>query len=413
MATPYDVIVLGLGGMGSAALRALAGRGSRVLGLEQFEPGHDRGSSSGGSRMIRQAYFEGPAYVPLLLRAYDLWRAAEHDLGERLLTLNGGAFLGRPESRTVTGSLAAARHWDLPHELLDAAEISRRWPAMHPDAATVAVVEPSAGFVYPERAVTGNCRLAAAAGAEVRTGERVLSWQAAGTGDGVRVTTAAGSYEAGRLVVTAGPWAPQVLADLELPLTVERQLQFWFAPDGPEYDVGRLPVFICEHDDGAQVYGFPNADGLGPKFGIFRLDMPPVSADTVDRTVHEEEVARMRRHLERLLPVAAAAPLAKSVTCLYTTSPDEHFVIDRHPEHPQVALATGFSGHGFKFVPVVGEILADLVTDGTSRHDIEMFRLARPAVAAACTITCRRGRGRPSRSRPRTPARAARPRPAG
>lgn len=383
MVAPYDVVVLGLGGMGSAALRSLAGRGCRVLGLEQFEPGHDRGSSSGGSRMIRQAYFEGPAYVPMLVRAYEMWRAAEHDLGERLLTLTGGAFLGPPESRTVTGSLTAARHWNLPHELLDAAVISRRWPAMSPDPATVAVVEPTAGFVYPERAVVGNCRLAAAAGAEVRTGERVLCWQASAADEGVRVTTTAGSYDAGGLVVTAGPWAPQVLADLGLPLVVERQPQYWFAPDRPEYGVGRLPVFICELADGVQIYGFPDADGHGPKFGIFRLDAPPVTADTVDREVHLEEVARMRRQLAHIVPVAAAAPLAKAVTCLYTTSPDEHFVIDRHPAHPQVVLATGFSGHGFKFVPVVGEILADLVVDGTTRHDIEMFRLSRPAMAAA------------------------------
>ncbi len=383
MAAPYDVIVLGLGGMGSAALRTLAGRGRRVLGLEQFEPGHDRGSSSGGTRMVRQAYLEGPAYVPLVRRAYELWRTAEHDLGEPLLTLTEGAFIGPRESRTVAGSLAAARHWDLPHELIDAAELSRRWPAMRPDPAAVAVVEPTAGIVFPERAIIGSCRLAAAAGADVRTGERALSWQASAAGEGVRVTTAAGSYDADRLVVTAGPWAPQVLANLGLPLTIERQLQFWFAPGTPDYELGRLPVFICEHPDGVQVYGFPDADGVGPKFGIFRLDTPPVTADTVDRTVSAPEVGRMRRCLEPILPAAAAAPLAKAATCMYTTSPDENFILDRHPAHPQVVLATGFSGHGFKFVPVVGEILADLAIEGTTGHDIAMFRLDRPAMTAA------------------------------
>lgn len=382
MAQRYDAIVLGLGGMGSAALRTLAGRGQRVLGLEQFEPGHDRGSSHGGSRMIRQAYFEGAAYGPLLTRSYELWRAAEHDLRQSLLTVTGGAFIGTPESRTVAGSLAAARHWNIPHEVLDAAEIQRRWPAMHPDPAAIAVVEPGAGFIDPERAVTGNCRLAAAAGADVHTGERVLSWRAPAD-DAVRVTTTAGSYDAGRLVVTAGPWAPQVLADLGLRLRVQRQLQFWFGPRTPAYELGRFPVFICELLDGAQPYGFPNADGVGPKFGIFRLGTPPVTADAVDRTVHDAEVTRMRRHLGAILPAAAAAPLQKAVTCLYTTSPDEHFVIDRHPAHQQVVLATGFSGHGFKFVPVVGEILADLAADGATRHDIDMFRLSRPALAAA------------------------------
>ncbi len=382
MAEPYDAIVLGLGGMGSAALRSLAGRGRRVLGLEQFEPGHDRGSSHGGSRMIRQAYFEGAAYVPLLLRSYELWRTVEHDLREPLLTVTGGAFIGTPDSVTVAGSLAAAREWNLPHEVLDAGEIRRRWPAMHPDPAAVAVVESAAGFVHAERAVKGNCRLAIAAGADVRTGERALSWQVS-SGEEVRVTTTSASYDADRLVVTAGPWAPQVLADLGLPLTIERQLQFWFAPGSPEYELGRFPVFIWELADRGQVYGFPNIDGLGPKFGIFRLGASPVNADTVDRTVHDAEVGRMRAHLDTILPAAAVAPLVKGVTCMYTTSPDEHFVIDRHPAHPQVVLATGFSGHGFKFVPVVGEILADLATEGATRHDIEMFRLARPAVAAA------------------------------
>lgn len=381
MTQRYDVIVLGLGGMGSAALRTLAGRGHRVLGIEQFEPGHDRGSGHGGSRMIRQAYFEGVAYGPLLARSYELWRAAGHDLGQPLLTVTGGAFLGAPESRTFAGSLAAARHWDVAHEVLDAAEIHRRWPAMRPDPATVAVVEPGAGFIDPERAITGSCRLATAAGADVHPGERVLSWHA--SADSVRVTTSAGSYDADGLVVTAGPWVPQVLADLGLWLTIERQLQFWFAPGIPDYDLGRFPVFICELPDGAQVYGFPALDSLGPKFGIFRLGTSAVTADTVDRTVHEHEVTRMRRHLDAFLPAAGSGRLAKAVTCLYTTSPDEHFVIDRHPVHPQVVLATGFSGHGFKFVPVVGEILADLVTDGATRHDIGMFRLARPAMSGA------------------------------
>src|SRR4051794_23294057 len=230
--------------MGSAAAAHLAARGQRVLGLERFGPAHDQGSSHGGSRIIRQAYFEDPAYVPLLRRAYELWEQLEADSGRDLMTRTGGLFLGRPEEPTVAGSLSAAREWDLPHEVLDAAEIRRRFPTFTPADDEVGLYEDVAGFVRPEETVTAHLELAARRGAELRFAEPALEW--ATDGDGVRVTTAASTYEAGHLVICPGAWAPEVLADLGLPLTVERQVMHWFQPDGGvgPFTPDRHPVWI-------------------------------------------------------------------------------------------------------------------------------------------------------------------------
>ncbi|MCW2635018.1 MAG: soxA [Blastococcus sp.] len=373
----YDVIVIGLGGMGSAAAAHLAARGQRVLGLERFGPAHDRGSSHGGSRIIRQSYFEDPAYVPLLRRAYELWAELDTDL----LTLTGGLYLGRRDTPTVAGSLLAAREWNLPHELLDAAEIRRRFPTMRPDDDEVGVYETAAGFVRPERTVAAHLDLAARRGAELRFEEPVSSWSA--TPGGVRVTTASGTYEAGRLVICPGAWAPQLLADLGVPLTVERQVMYWFDPVGGvgPFEPDRHPVYIHEDGDGTQIYGFPATDGPagGAKVAFFRRGFQ-TTPETLDRAVHGDEVAAMVGHVRRLLPTLPGRFLA-GVPCMYTTTPDHHFVIAQHPAHELVTVACGFSGHGFKFVPVVGEILADLAVDGTTRHPIGLFDPRRPALA--------------------------------
>jgi monomeric sarcosine oxidase len=377
----YDVVVLGLGGMGSAAAAHLTARGQRVLGLERFGPAHDRGSSHGGSRITRQAYFEDPAYVPLLLRAYELWDRLRADSGADVHVRTGGVFLGRPESRTVAGGLGAAREWGLEHELLDASAIRRRFPTLTPADDEVGLVEAAAGFARPEATVTAHLDLAAARGAELRFGEPALSWTAT-PGGGVRVRTAAGEHEAGALVVSPGSWAPEVLAGLGLPLTVERQVMYWFQPSGGTgaWTPDRHPIYIHEAADGTQVYGFPAIDGPdgGAKVAFFRRGAP-CTPETIDRTVHPEEVAAMAGHLAGILPTLPGRFLT-AVTCMYTTTPDEHFVIATHPEHPQVTVACGFSGHGFKFVPVVGEVLADLATTGATRHPIGLFDPRRPAL---------------------------------
>jgi sarcosine oxidase len=376
----YDVVVLGLGGMGSAAAAHLAARGQRVLGLERFGPAHDRGSSHGGSRIIRQAYFEDPAYVPLLRRSYELFEKLESDASRDLMTLTGGLYLGSPDSPTVAGSLRAAQEWALPHELLDAAEIRRRFPTFDPADHEVGLYEAVAGFVRPEATVSAHLELAAGRGADLRFEEPALEWTEAG--DGVRVTTAAGTYTAGSLVICPGAWAPELLVDLGVPLTVERQVMYWFQPDGGvgPFTPERHPIWIHGAAD-LQLYGFPAIDGPegGVKAAFFRRG-EVCTPETIDREVSSEEVEFIAAHLRALLP-AMPERLEAAVTCMYTTTPDHHFVIARHPLHERVTVACGFSGHGFKFVPVVGEILADLALSGTTVHPIGLFDPRRPALA--------------------------------
>lgn len=368
----YDVIVVGLGGMGSATVRQLAARGVRVLGLERFTPAHDLGSSHGGSRVIRQSYFEDPAYVPLLLRSYELWEETQKDAEVDLLTLTGGLYLGPPQSTTFAGSLASAREWDLPHEVLDAQAVRARFPTFAPDDGDLAVYERRAGFVRPEASVSAHLELAARDGADLRFSQQVRSFDE--TADGVRVRTADAEFSAGHLVVSPGAWAPDLLVDLDLPLRVERQVQYWFAPPGGVAPFVDHPVYVSELSDGRQIYGFPAMDGPdgGAKVAFFRRgrDTDP---DRLDRVVTDDEVAEMRARVAATLP-GLAGPVLRAVPCMYTTTPDEHFVIRRRG---RVTIGCGFSGHGFKFVPVIGEILADLATTGSTAHPIGLFDPAR------------------------------------
>jgi sarcosine oxidase len=388
----YDVIVIGLGGMGSAAAYRLAQRGQLVLGLERHTPVHDQGSSHGGSRITRQAYFEDPAYVPLLLRAAELWPEVEAASGRTIVHWTGGVMVGRADSRTVAGSLRSAQEWGLPHELLDAADIRRRFPTMTPAADEVAVYERGAGLVIPEESVAAHLALAERSGAELHFEEPATSWQA--TGQGVRVSTATATYTAVQLVVCPGAWAPELLASLGVPFGIERQVQYWFTPAGDvtRFRADRHPIYIWEAGGGRQFYGFPSfadptGDPAGPskpsdtvKVAFFRggQDCTP---DTVDRQVRSAEIEAMRAFVAPRMPDLPAT-FVRAKTCMYTNTPDEHFVIARHPGHEQVIVACGFSGHGFKFVPVVGEIIADLATDGGTSHPIALFDPRRLAPSA-------------------------------
>ncbi|GAA1541044.1 N-methyl-L-tryptophan oxidase [Streptomyces albidochromogenes] len=376
MPPTHDVIVVGLGGMGSAAAHHLAARGARVLGLEKYGPVHSRGSSHGGSRITRQSYFEDPAYVPLLLRSYELYEQLERDTGRDVVTLCGGVMVGRPASRTVAGSLLSARQWDLPHEMLDAAEIRRRFPTLTPRDDEVALHEERAGLVRPENTVAAHVQLATQRGADLHFEEPMIRWEALGGGRGVRVHTAEDTYTAGHLVVCPGAWAPRLLTDLGVPFTIERQVMYWFQPTGGvrPFLPDQHPIYIWEDADGVQVYGFPAIDGpsRGAKVAFFRKGTP-CTPETIERTVREDEVAAMADHLSRHVP-ALPGTFLKAATCMYSNTPDEHFVIARHPAHPDaVTVACGFSGHGFKFVPVVGEILADLALTGDTEHPIALF----------------------------------------
>jgi sarcosine oxidase len=374
----YDAIVIGLGGMGSAALCHLARRGARVLGLEQFGIVHDLGSSHGRSRIIRLAYAEHPDYVPLLRRSYALWRALEATAGERLLIVTGGIDAGTRHSAIVRGSLASCAMHDLPHEVLDANALTRRFPGVRLSDDMVAVYQSDAGFLLPERCVAAHVAAAKASGAEVHTEEKVTMWQP--EGDSVSVTTSKARYRARKLVVTAGPWARTLLPKLRHLALPERQVMLWTQPlRRALFEIGRFPVFNMEAPEG-RFYGFPAHETPAFKIGKYnhrrqRVDDP----DTMDRTCDREDERVLREGIRRYFP-DADGPVVEMKACLFTNSPDEHFIIDRLPDAPQVAIAAGFSGHGFKFCSVVGEILADLVLEGATDHAIDLFCLARPAL---------------------------------
>jgi sarcosine oxidase len=367
------VIVVGLGTMGAAAAAELAGRGTRVVGLDRFTPPHDRGAHAGGSRIIRMAYMEGPAYVPLVRESLLRWRELEAETGRQLLHTTGGLMLGPPGSLAVAGALATARAQDLPHELLDAAEVRRRFPAFTPADEEVGLFEEVAGYLRPEAAIAALLDLASNRGAELRTGVTVRGWST--SPGGVRVHFDDGDIEADRLVVTAGAWAPE-LARLAVPLRVERRLQhFWRPADPALFEPGRMPVWIWSFDEDA-AYGVPTVDGVVK--AALHFSGEPADPDAGAAPATPEEAHRMRDWLSTRLPSLAKGGWVMAKPCLYTLTPDEHFVLGPHPEHPSVAVACGFSGHGFKFAPVIGAVLADLAVDGRTSHDIALFDPTRP-----------------------------------
>jgi sarcosine oxidase len=362
----FDAIVVGLGAMGSATMAELSARGLRVLGLEAFGPGHANGSSHGRSRIIRYAYAEGATYVPLVLRAGELWRALEAASGRRLLTVTGGVFAGPPGSWVLEGTAASAASWGLAHERLSAAQVNARWPAFALPAGLDAVVEAGAGFLDPAACLAALVERAEAAGAEARWREPVTGW-AAGPG-AVTVGTAAGDYEAAALVVTAGPWAGRLLAGLGLPLEVLRVVTADLAGPGQGG-----PVFLLELPEG-ELYGVPEAPG---RVKVGRHDAgSPTDPDTVDRVVAPAEAEALASLAARYLP-GLAGPVSAATTCMYTMTPDRDFVLGTHPAHANVAFAAGFSGHGFKFATAIGEALAELVTEGRTSQPTGFLAPAR------------------------------------
>ncbi len=376
----HDVIILGLGGMGSAAAAHLAARGKSVLGLEQFTSPHHHGSSHGATRVIRQSYFEHPSYVPLLLRAYELWRDLERQSGQTLLHLTGGLMIGTSESDVITGSLRSAQEHGLAHEILDSAEIRRRYPPFTIADGTVGIFEKAGGYLLCEPSVAAHLAVATKQGADLHFEEPVISWLALPSG-GVSVTTARDTYHAEQLVSTPGPWAPELLADLGVPFTITRQVLCWFrSRNGVAlFRPDQFPIWIRQIDPRTSIYGFPAVDGEDGGVKVAFHDRPNqefCTAADIDRNIRPADEASLRAVLRDFLP-SLDGPLAKATTCLYTMTPDAHFVITTHPRHAQVQVACGFSGHGFKFCSVVGEILADLATTGSTRHDLSLFSPSR------------------------------------
>lgn len=371
----YDAIVVGLGGMGSATAYHLASRGQRVLGLERFGIPHAMGSSHGITRIIRLAYYEDPSYVPLLQRSFELWRSLQVLRSEQLLYVTGSIDAGPPGSAVFEGSLESCRLHGLPHEVLTGAQVADRFPAYRLPPDTAALFQPDGGFLLPERCVVAHAEAARALGAELHTGEPVRGWEA--VGDGVRVWTDSATYTAERLVLTVGAWATELIGPLLDGLAEpERQVLIWLKIHRPElFTQARFPVFNVLVPEG-RFYGFPEFGVPGFKFGKYHHLNEQVDPNTVDRIANAADEAALRVFAERYFPDAAGETLDMQV-CMFTNTPDEHFIVDIHPTYPQVSIAAGFSGHGFKFCSVIGEIMADLALDGTTRHGIDLFRLRR------------------------------------
>jgi sarcosine oxidase len=371
----YDVAIIGLGVIGSAALAALARRGLRVVGIDRFTPGHDRGSSHGTTRVIRLGYFEHPSYVPLLRAAYPLWRDLEARSGRLLLTITGILEIGAPESDLIAGTLHSSRLHGLPHEILDARSLMKRFPAFRVPDDFIGVFQPDGGFVRAQPTVAALQELASGSGAELRRKQRVVAVEPHRCG--VRVTTECGDVLAGCAVVAAGPWVKSLLPQLRAPIRVTRQVVGWFEPAQHLracFTAERFPVFLLQNPDGV-FYGFPG-DADGVKVAKHHHLNEAVDPDHYDHNVSAADEATIRAVLKAHLPDAEGRLLAAQ-TCLYTMTPDGDFIIDRLPGCPQVIVAAPCSGHGFKFAPVVGEILADLATTGSTDHDIARFSLAR------------------------------------
>ncbi|MGH8871221.1 MAG: N-methyl-L-tryptophan oxidase [Acidimicrobiia bacterium] len=374
-AKTYDVIVVGVGGMGSAALHHLARRGLRVLGLEQFDIPHDQGSSHGVNRIFRLAYYEHPSYVPLMIRARDLWLDLEMAAGERLVHVTGSVDAGPADSEVFSGSLDSCRIHGLDHDVLDSVALARRFPGYRLPEDTMTVYQPEGGFVLSERCIVAHVNAALGDGAEVHAREPVHDWSVTTQG-GVRVESSRRAYEAARLVITAGAWASTVLPDMVGLAIAERQVLGWFQPKRPElFTPDRFPVFNLAVPEG-RYYGCPVFGVPGFKIGRYHHLEEATTPETVNRVVDDRDESVLRTALDRYFPDADGPTMALK-TCLFTNSPDEHFIIDTWPEHPQVIVAAGFSGHGFKFASVVGELLADLALDGRTTQDISMFRLSR------------------------------------
>lgn len=377
----YDVIVVGLGAMGSAASYQLASRGASVLGIEAFGRAHELGSSGGLTRIIRLAYFEHPDYVPMLRAAWDLWPKieAEADNGT-LRQVTGGLYIGQRGSAVLDGSLKSAQTHGLDHEVLDADESRRRFPALQLDDDMAALHEPLAGILFADKCIEAHLTLAERHGAELHFDERVTGWSSGASG--VDVTTNRATYSAGRLVICAGAWLPQLAPELRLPLSVERNALFWYEPVAqPEYfEASNLPVWILERDDDYAFYGFPSLPGQGVKVARHHGGRQ-ADPDTIDREATAEDERPVREYMARYMPLANGRRLDSRV-CMYTNTPDFHFILDFHPADQRVVIASPCSGHGFKFSNVIGSIAADLALDGRTEFEIGFLSLNRFARVA-------------------------------
>ena len=370
----FDCIVIGVGGMGSSTLYNLAKRGRRVLGLEQFDIPHAEGSSHGVNRIIRLAYYEHPSYVPLLRRAYELWSEIESVTGEQLLYKTGSIDTAPSGHEVFEGSLESCLLHDIPHRVLNHAQINEEFPGYKLPPGHMGLLQGDGGFVLSERSIVAYANAAMSTGAEIHAREVVSGWEP--DQGGVRVFTDRGEYTAERLVITAGAWTSgmvPILDDLAVP---ERQVLAWLQPiDGSLYTPEVFPVFNAYFDEG-RYYGFPVHGIPGFKVGRYHHLEEVIDPDFAIKTVDSEDEAVLRSAVERYFPKANGTTMTLK-TCMFTNTPDEHFIVDLLPANSQVVVAAGFSGHGFKFASVIGEILADLAINGETEHNIDLLKIDR------------------------------------
>lgn len=380
----YNTIVVGVGGMGSAACYHLAKRGKRVLGLEQYDVPHARGSSHGYTRIIRLAYYEHPSYVMLLRRAYELWHDIEKTSGEKLLYYTGSIDAGPADSWVFKGALQSAMQYDLPHEVLTGVELAERFPGYRFPREIMALFQPQGGFLTPERTIVCYAEAAMALGAEIHGRERVLDVQPTGQG-GVRVRTDRDEYEADSVVITAGAWDSELLPFLRGLAVPERQVLAWLQPQRPElFQHSNFPVFNCLVPEG-RYYGFPIHGVPGFKFGKYHHFQEVGHPDRLIADANEprpDDERMLREFASRYFP-NGAGPTMTLAACMFTNTPDGHFILDVHPQYPQIAYASPCSGHGYKFASVIGEIMAELADLGYSRWDLSLFRADRFGVPAS------------------------------
>lgn len=370
----FDCVVLGVGGMGSAALYTLARQGLKVCGIEQFGLAHDRGSSHGDTRMIRKAYFEHPDYMPLLHRTYDLWRDFECASGAGLFRQCDLVVAGRADSAVIQGLKACYEEHDLPYERMSGREANLRYPQFRFDDDFVANVDPVAGILYVERCIEQFCKQAVKSGAHIFSNEKVLSWKAV-NGE-IQLKTSKREIFSKKLILTTGAWACTELAKLNVHLRVWRKVFLWYrSGDSEKYRVGTMPTFYIQSGE-LGFYGFPAMDEHGIKVGEHQTAEPCEHPDSVARDLLPRDTATMKSLLKSYFR-DFSPQLTRHSVCMYTMTPDHHFIIDRHPRHENVFIAAGFSGHGFKFAPVVGEILSDFVLHGTTNFPVDFLSLER------------------------------------
>lgn len=373
----FDVAVIGVGGMGSAACYHLAAAGQRVLGLEQFSIPNIRGSSHGATRILRLGLHESAKYVPLVMRAVELWDYLGARVDETLFHRIGSLDVSPPDGKVFQGSLNACQLCDIEHQVLNTAELRQRFPALNPLPEMQGVFQPGSGFVVPEAAITAHVNLALAAGAEIHGHERVLDWSRTATGFVIR--TDKGSYEAGQILVTAGAWIGKLLAAQRVPVTAERTVLGWFAPrrNAENFSECRLPVWIIDSPETGHFYGFPIHGIPGFKLGRLREEPSPAVDPTVLRREPDAaDETDMRGFINQCFP-DAGGPVLSMDTCFFENTPDRSPIIDQLPGEEGIWILGGFSGHGFKYASVMGEIARDLLVDGTRKFQLAPFAISR------------------------------------